>query len=129
MCLQYGIVNLTTTPLLVAAGDVGNALATVILDRYGPLVSIEHVERRGVSSQQSVLVQGSLFDPSSVMHVQLSTQRVALSTGAIPTFRAEVRVPAETLTLPFEVADAAGNVTHGSIDLPAPSAPEETRMP
>ena len=102
---------------------------TVILDRHGPLVSLEHVERRGVSSQQSVLVRGSLFDHSPITHLQLGSQRVALSVGNVQTFRVEVQVSAETLTLPFEVADAAGNVTQGSIDLPAPSVPETTRMP
>jgi hypothetical protein len=102
---------------------------TVHVDRQGPLVSVERVELLGAPSQPQAQVQGFLSDHSSIQRFVLAGGLVPLHPGPEWEFRQEVPVTPGTASLPFEVEDAAGNVTRGEIALTPPaSRPPGTRQ-
>jgi len=103
----------------------------VHVDRQGPLLSVEQVELLGMPPQQQARVQGflSVSDHSRVLRFVLAGRPVPLQPGTEWTFRQEVPVAVGTASLPFEVEDAAGNVTRGEIALTPPaSGPPGTRQ-
>src|SRR5262249_12179686 len=110
-------------------GQQAQQRLTVRVDRQGPLVSIERVELLGTPPEQQARVKGVLSDQSGIQGFVLAGTLVPLQSGTEWAFRQEVPVAAGTASLPFEVEDAAGNVTHGEIALlPATSRPLGTRQ-
>jgi Curli production assembly/transport component CsgG/Glucodextranase, domain B len=102
---------------------------TVHVDRQGPLVSVERVELLGAPYQQQARVQGFLADRSRIQRFVLAGNPVPLQPGPEWPFRQEAPVTPGTASLPFEVEDAAGNVTRGEIALTPPaSGPPGTRQ-
>ena len=100
---------------------------TLHLDRHGPLLSLEQVERLGASPHRRVRVQGMVSDHSRITRFVLAGQHVPLQSETASAFYREVPVAAGAASLPFEVEDAAGNITRGSIALaPAESGSRET---
>lgn len=92
---------------------------TVYLDRHGPLLSVERVELLGLPPHQQARVQGVVSDHSRITRFVVAGRQMPLPGETAEVFRHEVPVPEDTVSLPFEVEDAAGNVTHGDIELVA----------
>jgi hypothetical protein len=90
---------------------------TVYLDRQGPLVSLDEVEV--LDTPLRVRVHGLLTDYSRIIHFVLAGRQVPLQPGTSWEFRQEVFVMPGATSLPFEVEDAAGNITQGDIALTA----------
>ena len=110
-------------------GQQAQQRLTVHVDRQGPLVSVERVELLGAPSQQQARVQGFLADRSRIQRFVLAGNSVSLQPGTDWAFHQEVPVAPGTASLPFEVEDAAGNVTRGKIALTPPShRPPGTRQ-
>jgi hypothetical protein len=96
----------------------------VHLDRQGPLLSLDRVEVIGSPPLQRVHLDGFLEDRSAIRRFVLAGRLVPLSPGTDWEFRQEVPLPMGMTSLPFEVEDAAGNITRGEILLtPAASGP------
>jgi hypothetical protein len=112
-------INIVVEDLL---GQLTSQQLTVYLDRHGPLLSLKRVERLGTPPNQRVRVQGLVSDSSRITRFVLGGSPVSLQSETAWTFRQEARVRAETTSLPFEVEDAAGNVTRGDIELTPPEA-------
>lgn len=105
---------------IVAADLLGQRTSqrlTVHLDRHGPLLSLDGVELLGPPPHQQARLQGVVFDHSRIIRFILAGQQMSWSGETPWRFRQELPVPAGTVSLPFEVEDEAGNVTHGDIDL------------
>jgi hypothetical protein len=95
-------------------GRLARQQLTVTLDRQGPLLSLDRLERLG--TQRARLV-GLLSDRSRVVRFVLAGQTVSLPPGQEWEFREEVPLTPGTTAIPFEAEDAAGNVTRGAITL------------
>jgi hypothetical protein len=101
---------------------------TVHLDRHGPLLSLERVAFLGTPLHHSVRVHGMVSDQSRITRFVLAGREVPLLAATASAFQQETAVTADTTLLPFEVEDAAGNVTRGDIELiPPTSATPKTR--
>ena len=113
----------------VAATDLlrrqTRAQRTVYVDRYGPLVSLERVTVRGEPAQRRVQVEGSIADQSPIRRFLLAGMTVSVQPETAFEFREDLPLAADATSVPFEIEDAAGNVTRGDIALasPAPPAP------
>jgi Glucodextranase, domain B/Curli production assembly/transport component CsgG len=103
-------------------GRQAQARITVHLDRHGPLLSLEQVETIGLPLMPRARIQGFLRDASRITRFVLAGQSVPLQQGSAWEFRQEVPLVPGATALPFEVADAAGNVTRGEIALVSPAA-------
>ena len=95
---------------------------TVHLDRHGPLLSLEQVELLGEPPHQQAWMQGMVSDQSRITRFVLGGQPMPLHAETTWGFRQGLPVAAGSASLPFVVEDAAGNATHGGIEL-APDAP------
>jgi hypothetical protein len=113
------IVDVAAVDLL---GQQVHQRLTVRLDRHGPLVSLDRVEVVGTPPQQRVQIEGWLADSSQVAHFVVAGRQMPLRVGTEWEFRLEVPVAADAEALPFEVEDAAGNVTRGEIALTPPAS-------
>lgn len=92
---------------------------TVHLDRHGPLVSLEAVELLGAPPHQQARVQGFVSDHSRIIRFVLAGQEMPVSAETAWAFHRDLPVPSGTVTLPFAVEDAVGNVTQGDIEIPS----------
>jgi hypothetical protein len=103
---------------------------TVYLDRYGPQVSVERVKlQEALPHQRVVQVQGFVSDDNLLKRFVLYDRQVALLQGTEADFSQEFELPPDTTSLPFEVEDAAGNVTYGEIALDTSlNRPQGTRQ-
>jgi Curli production assembly/transport component CsgG/Glucodextranase, domain B len=90
---------------------------TVDVDRQGPLVSLDTIELLPEPSQRRVRVEGFLSDRSRIVRFLLAGRKVPLPSERDRAFREEVALAAGVVAVPFEVEDAAGNVTRGEIAL------------
>lgn len=115
------VLNDGPNTLTVAAIDLqGRQTAeqrTVVLDRHGPLLSVTSVDFLDGLSRQRVRIQGVISDQSRITRFQLAGQSMPLPASPDGGFHQEVPRPKDANTLPFEVEDAAGNITRGAISL------------
>jgi tetratricopeptide (TPR) repeat protein len=105
---------------LVAVDLVGKPARqrlTVTLDRHGPLVGLERVERLGTPPHQRLRLTGWLSDSSRVVRFVLAGRPLTLPPGQEWAWQEEVPLAPDMAALPFEAEDAAGNVTRGAIVL------------
>ena len=114
--LQEGL-NIIDVNAVDLVGQQTHQRITVHVDRQGPLVSLESVELLGNFSHRRARVQGYLFDHSHVVRFVLANREVPLRPEREWAFREEILLVAGMISIPFEVEDAAGNVTRGEIDL------------
>ena len=112
---------------IVAADLLGHSTRerlTVYLDRQGPLLILDRLEVVGGPPLQRVHIDGFLTDRSAIRRFVLAGRLVPLPAATDWEFRQEVPLPAGMTSLPFEVEDAAGNITRGEIQLtPAVDGP------
>lgn len=119
-------VEVVVTDLL---GHTTRERRTVSLDRQGPLLSLDRVEVVGRSPLQYVQIEGFLADLSRITRFELAGQQIPLQPETAWEFRQEVPLPGDMRSLPFEVEDAAGNITRGDILLtPAGGGPMREGM-
>ncbi len=115
------VLNDGPNTITVAAVDLqGRQTAeqrTVILDRHGPLLSVTSVDLLDGERRQRVRIQGVVSDQSRIIRFQLAGQSIPLPDSPDGGFRQELPRPAGVNALPFEVEDAAGNVTRGTLSL------------
>jgi TolB-like protein len=120
------VIDIVATDLL---GRLTRRRITVRLDRQGPLVSLDRVVLLGGPPSRRARVQGLLSDDSRIVRFQLAGRQVPLRPAREWEFHHEVSLAANTAFIPFEVEDAAGNVTRGVIPLPpSGSGPPGTRQ-
>jgi hypothetical protein len=103
---------------IVAADLLGHSAherLTVHLDRQGPLLGLDRLEMVGSPPLQRVHVDGFLEDRSGIRRFVLVGRPVPLQPGTAWEFRQEIQLPVGMTSLPFEVEDAAGNITRGEI--------------
>ena len=109
-------------------GHIARQRRTVQLDRQGLLVSLDSVEVLGAPPLQRARVEGFVADRSRIVRFVLAGRHIPLQPGTDWAFRQEVPLLAGMTSLPFEVEDAAGNITRGEIALtPGASGPPGTR--
>lgn len=90
---------------------------TVVVDRHGPLVSLTHVDIVGTSPHQRLRIQGFLSDEHRITRFHIAGHVVPVQSGSAWPFRQDIPMTPSKVVMPFEVEDAAGNVTQGEIDL------------
>ena len=101
---------------------------TVVVDRHGPLVNLTHVDIVGAPPHQRLRIQGFLSDDHRIARFTIAGHAVPLQGGRAWDFQHDMPMRPGKSVMPFEVEDAAGNVTHGEIDLQSWSgAASETR--
>ena len=108
--------NTLTVVAVDLQGRQTESQRTVVLDRHGPLLSVISLDLEG---GPRVRVEGALSDQSRITRFQLAGQPVPVPASPDGQFRQEVSRPAGAQELPFEVEDAAGNITRGAIALRA----------
>jgi Glucodextranase, domain B/Curli production assembly/transport component CsgG len=94
---------------------------TIQLDRHGPLLSLERVDVLSAPPQRRARVQGFLTDHSRIVRFKLGGKAVSLPPATTWEFREDIAIAPGVALLPFEVADAAGNVIRGEITLASPT--------
>jgi hypothetical protein len=105
---------------IVAVDLVGKSTRqqlTVTLDRHGPVLSLERVERRGTPPHQRVRLHAWLSDSSKVVRFALAGRQIPLSPEQDYAIHEDIPFPSGMIGLPFEAEDAAGNTTRGTIAL------------
>lgn len=118
------VIAVTATDLL---GQHTSTRVTVYVDRRGPLVSLERVEVLGPPSQRRLHLGGTITDQSPITRFRLAGSEVLLRPEHTGDFQHEIPLGAHSGAVPFEVEDAAGNITRGQIALPVTGAPQGTR--
>lgn len=96
---------------------------TVVVDRHGPLVSLTHLDIVGTAPHQRLRIQGFLSDDHDIARFTIAGHALPLQNGSAWGFQQDIPMPPGKLVMPFEVEDAAGNVTQGEIDLQSWSNP------
>lgn len=108
----------------IVAGDLigrhSRKRLTIHLDRHSPLVSLYGVDVIDAPTSRLARVSGWLFDHSRITRFVVAGRQVPLQSGTEWEFRLDVPITPEMTFLPFEVEDAAGNVTRGEITLGSP---------
>ena len=90
---------------------------TVFLDRQGPLVSLERMERLGTPPHQRLRLAGWLSDNSRVVRFTLAGRPITLQPGQEWAWREEIPLAPDLAAVPFEAEDVVGNITRGSMTL------------
>jgi hypothetical protein len=103
-------------------GQQARQRLTVYADRRGPLVSLESVEVLAAPAPRRMRVAGLITDDSPIRRFLLAGKVLPVGSESVWTFRQEVPLTPGMASLPFEVEDAAGNVTRGNIALPSPTS-------
>lgn len=91
---------------------------TVHTDRQGPLLGLDRVELLDAPPQRRARLEGFVVDRSGIVRFALAGRAVPLRPQRESEFREEVPLPAGEASIPFEIEDAARNVTRGEIALP-----------
>ena len=100
----------------------------VVVDRHGPLVSLTRVDMVGAAPHRRLRIQGFISDDHRIARFTIAGQTAPLQNGSTWRFQQDIPLRPGKRVIPFEVEDAAGNVTHGEIDLQAwPSTMPPTR--
>lgn len=110
------------------AGRQTHQQVLVRLDRYGPHLGLQRVERLA-GPPAHVRLQGEVSDQNPITRFLLAGQEVRLGPTNAGTFVEDITVQPGITSLPFTAEDAAGNVTRGDIALELPdSSPASTRQ-
>lgn len=115
--------NVVEVSAMDLLGRLGQERLTVHVDRRGPLVSLESVavlgDARGDARARRLRVTGAISDASPIRRFTLAGEVAPRPPESTGEFRQEVPLAADLAFVPFEVEDAAGNVTRGKIPLAA----------
>lgn len=90
----------------------------VRVDRAGPVLFLEPLAAVPGSSDPAVVrVKGEARDPGGLARVSIAGRALALRPGSGYRFDERVRLAGRQASVEIEAEDAAGNVTHGTIEV------------
>jgi hypothetical protein len=116
------VIDIVAADLL---GHQAHERLTVHVDRQAPLVSVERAVLVEEAAQQRAIVAGLVADQSPIKRFLLGDRAVPVLPETIWEFHEEIGLAADMASLPFEIEDAAGNVTRGQIALPSAASGQQ----
>ncbi len=96
---------------------------TVHLDREGPLVSLIQTQVTG----KQIRIAGHVFDNSRITRLVLAGRAIPVRPETSWEFHETLSLSGHHSAVPFEVEDAAGNITQGHIDISSTTGVKATR--
>ena len=99
---------------------------TIVVDREGPMISLEHLAVKAGSSGKQVTLAGSLYDQAGVADLRINGRQISIKTGKEPSFTYQLSTDADELE--FIAGDILGNNTTARISLTGLRADDDTRV-
>lgn len=107
-------------------GKRANQQVTIIVDREGPMISLEHVTIKEGSSGNQVTLAGFLYDQAGVSDLRINEQQISIESGIDVFFTYELSTEADELELIG--GDRLGNNTTARISLTDSMAADDNRV-
>ena len=107
-------------------GGRSSQQVTIVVDREGPMISIENLTLKAGSSGRQVTLAGSLYDQAGVAALRINGRDLLIQTGTEVSFTYQLST--DTDALEFTAGDILGNHTTARISLTDLRADDDTRM-
>lgn len=98
-------------------GKVSRQQLVIIVDREGPIISLEQIRIEGGAPQKQAFVQGTMYDRAGVSELQINGRIIPLEAGVEVSFMKTL--PVSTGELEFMAKDNLGNLTTAQVSLDA----------
>ena len=99
---------------------------TIVVDREGPMISLEHVTVKAGSSSKQITLAGSLYDQAGVVDLRINGHQLSIQAGPEVSFTHQLSTDADELE--FMAGDTLGNLTTARISLTGLRAADDTRV-
>ncbi len=107
-------------------GKRANQQVAIIVDREGPMISLEHITVKEGSSGNQVTLAGFLYDQAGVSDLQINEQQISIESGIEVFFTYELSTEVDELELIG--GDRLGNNTTARISLTESMAADDNRV-
>ena len=98
-------------------GKVSRRQLVIVVDREGPIISLEQIRVEDGGQQKKVFIQGTMFDHAGVSELQINGRLIPLESGAEVSFTKTL--PVSRGQLEFMAKDSLGNLTTAQVSLDA----------
>ena len=98
-------------------GKVSRQQIDIIVDREGPIISLDQIRFEGGTAQRRAVIQGTMYDGAGVSGLQINGRDIALETGVEVSFMKTL--PLTEGELEFIAKDSLGNLTTAQVSLDA----------
>jgi TolB-like protein len=98
-------------------GKVSRRQLVIIVDREGPIITLEQIKVEGVLPEKQAFIQGTMYDHAGVSELQINGRVIALETGVEVPFMKTLSVAKDELA--FIAKDSLGNQTTAQVSLDA----------
>ena len=98
-------------------GKISRQQLVIIVDREGPIISLEQIRIEGGATQKQAFVQGTMYDRAGVSELQINGRVIPLEAGVEVSFMKTL--PVSTGELEFMAKDNLGNLTTAQVSLDA----------
>ncbi len=99
---------------------------TIVVDREGPMIALEHLAVKAVLSGKQVILAGSINDPAGVADLRINGRQISIQAGPEVSFTHQLSTDADELE--FIAGDNLGNLTTARISLTGLRAAHDTRV-
>jgi len=99
---------------------------TIVVDRQGPLISLEDLSVKAGSTGKQITLAGSLYDPAGVAGLRINGRQISLQTGTEASFTYQASADVDELEVIAN--DILGNNTTAQISLSGLKADAESRV-
>jgi TolB-like protein len=107
-------------------GKRASQQVTIVVDREGPMISIEQVTVKEGSSGKQITLTGFLYDPAGVVDLRINGQQLSIKPGTEVSFAHQLSTEADELE--FIGGDRLGNNTTARISLTGLQAADDSRV-
>jgi tetratricopeptide (TPR) repeat protein len=109
----------------IVGGRTGRQV-TIVVDREGPMISLEHVRVKAGSSSKQITLAGSLYDQAGVAELRINGHQLSIQAGPEVSFTHQLSTDADELE--FMAGDTLGNLTTARISLTGLRTAHDTRV-
>ncbi|MBT8368833.1 MAG: hypothetical protein KJP23_29420, partial [Deltaproteobacteria bacterium] len=107
-------------------GGRASQQVTIVVDREGPMISLEHVTVKAGSSGKQITLAGSLYDQAGVVDLRINGRQLSIKAGIEVSFTYQLSTDADELE--FIGGDRLGNNTTARISLTDLRAADDNRV-